>query len=300
MKRVTLKLNIDETGKVQNPNEVIENYLLMGSSPKIRQKVDILRNSDNLQKKVEYLRKKWSGFVKEYNYCIKKIGGLMPLEQMVKFSKEGNRAKADLLPPPSPTQRDKNIAQPLGEKIQRIFLDDEFDQDAINLAREEKLSPVEYWKEVIKIYILMKIHVPVTYFLKLGLANSFLKNETFKVSPDLNFPIKAIENERTKEQELFTQITEDTSLGDYKKNWNLISAYQKKMRERKGIKRYYPLKNLGIEKELKKLDKRGEPDSIKQEKIYGEITGLKFGEEENKRMARLRQIRHRSKKRTSL
>lgn len=317
MKRVTLKVNIDETGKASNLNEVYENYLLMNSSPKIRQKVELLRMNSNFQKKVEHLRKKWSRFIKEFNYCIEKIGDLIPIESIVKFDKKNGENRANISPIPPPTQEDKDVVKKLGlgEKIQKIILDSKFDQDMIGLAKEEKLYPLEYWKESVKTYVLMGIMSPITYSLKIGLASYFPKNEIFKVPPDLNFAIKIIENKKTKEPELFIHIFENTVLRDIEKNWGLISECREKLQEFKKIneteKRFYPLKNLPVAKELRNKDRKkyhiyhdivsGELEKIKMTdkskalEIYNNIPFSK--EAELKAANKIKQIRYQFKKR---
>jgi hypothetical protein len=126
----------------------------------------------------------------------------------------------------------------------------------------------------------------------------------------MNFDIEVKKNKETKEQELFIQIFESTSWRDLKKHWKVINDLQERLKKQKGIqKRYYPKKNIKIEKQLAKLDKLKyekyyEPtlDKWINQKITDQKKALKIYEnslfdleEEQKAKNKIKQIRHRHK-----
>lgn len=270
-------------------DEEIENLLLKTNNSKIREKIEFLRINEKFQKKARVLRKKWTPLIKEYNYYLKKIRNLI-FRKLIKSILR----KLKIL---SPSQKEKDVAKPFGGKIEKIVLNTKFQKDIINLTKESKLYPLEYWKGTIMLYILTKHFFSPTYFMKLGLAKNIPKKEIANIPKDLNFAIKIEKNKKTKEAELFVQIFENTILRDLKKNWKLIAERQEELRKRKGVeKRFYPHKNLEIEKKLVKLDSKKMSDWEKQEEIYGVAKGLDFGKIENKRKNRLKKIRQRLKK----
>ncbi len=270
--------------------EEIENLLLETSNPKIRQKIELLRINKEFQKRAKSLRKKWINLVKDFNYCLGKIKNLPSIKKSIKLV-DGEFK----IPPPS--KEEKAVAKSLEEKIKKVFLNSDFEKDIINLAKKSKLYPLEYWRYAVMLYILDKHFFSPAYFLKIGLEKRFPKKEISNIPKDLNFAIKIEKNKKTKEPELFVQIFENTILRDLKKNWKLITECQKKLKEIKKIeKRYYPDRNLEIEKKLVKLDSKKRSDWEMQEEIYGPVEDLDFGKIENKRKDNLRKIRQRLKK----
>jgi len=127
----------------------------------------------------------------------------------------------------------------------------------------------------------------------------------------MNFGLKIEENKKTKEEELFIQIYETTSLQDVKKYWHTVKYYKDKLKRKKKInKGYSPKRSLGAAEKLFELEKITkskkyyEPTSDKwiNEKITDqkkalEIYGKKLSnkKEEQKAKNRIKQIRHRYK-----
>jgi len=270
-------------------DEEIENLFLSLSNPKITQKIEYLRIDEKKKKKVKVLRKKWASLIKEFNSCFKKFENF---ESMKSIKFVNGKLKKNLF-----SSKEKFVGKGLGEKINKIVLNPDFNKDIINLTKESKLYPLEHWSFTIMRYVLTKSFLSPIYSAKMGLEKYFPVKEIFTIPKDLNFAIKMEENKKTKEPELFVQIFEHTILRKLKKNWRLIMKCQKRLRKTKEIKKgYYPDKLLEIEKKLAKLDLKKMSDWEKQEDVYGEIDSLDFGPIENKRKNRLKKVRQRLKK----
>lgn len=271
--------------------EEIENLFLEGVSPKISKKIQLLRINKNFLRDVNILREKWTGLIDEYNLGFKKI--------TEKLSKIWRKYKVKGSPLSHPlTKKEKDKFSFLARQTYEVLKNKDFNKDATSLAKKHTLYPTNLWRHPLILFIVTKKFFPVSYWLKIGLENHFPTKEIIAPLEDLNFAIEIRNNKETNEPELFIQIFENTILRDLKKNWKLITKCQKKLKKLKGIKkRDYILKNLKIAKKLNELDKKEKSDWIKQEKIYGEIKGLDFGKEEKKRKNRIKQIRHRYKKR---
>jgi hypothetical protein len=266
--------------------EEAENLFLDSSSPKIKQKIELLRLNKTFLTKADLLREKWKFLIKEF------FSSYMKFENILDTEVIDNKYK---ISPPS--KKGANIIKKSLEKAQEKFTNKDFEKDIIKLTSETKLYPVEYWKNVVSGYVLTEIFVPLNIFLKSGLEDYIPKKEVLRVPPRLNFAPKIIKNKKTKELELFIQIFDDTSLQDIKDNWNLVGELQKKIRKDKGMeKRFYPQKNINIFKKIINLMKNGLSNWEIQEKIYGEKTGLDFGKKEKKAIDNIRQIKHRGKK----
>jgi len=270
-------------------NKKIENSLFKTSNSKITDKIGFLRTNKEFQKDVRVLRKKWVLLIKEYNYYLERINNMSVIEKLIKSIGE----EVEM---PLSSQKEKNIAEFFGKKIEKIISNSDFEKDIINLTKKNKLYPIEHWGSAVKIYVLTNYFSPPSYSFKIGLVKNFPKKEIFDIPKNLNFSIKMEKNKKTKELELFVQIFENTILRDLKNNWRLIMKCQEKLIKKKEIKkRYHSHKNLKIEKKLLKLDSKKMSDSEKQEKIWGEVGSLNFGEIEKKRKNRLKKIRQRYK-----
>jgi hypothetical protein len=106
-----------------------------------------------------------------------------------------------------------------------------------------------------------------------------------------------IKNEITNEEELFVQIFKNTTQREIEKNWNKIIKKRDKLRVKKGIKRFYSFGNIPFMKKILNLQKKKIPKSIIQEKLYGEIKDVNFGEKEKRRENSTYQRTYRFKKR---
>lgn len=268
-----------------------ESWLSGNVSPKIKQKIELLLVNKRFMQRVLFLRKKWAPLVKEF-------GLLQRQAASVVMKAEVAENKFELLPPLPATTKKLNKLR-VGERFNEVLTREDLDRDAIALAEENKLHPLEWWKESIKFFILMNIFIPISYLLTVNLRDYLAKDQKFKVPAGLNFEPMIRKNQKTGELELITKIFEDTSLLDMKKNWKLIKEAQSRLREIKNIKEkhFYPLKNIGTAKKIDKLKKKGKSDWEIQEDIFGEIPGLNFGKKETKRKNLVKQLRHQYKKR---
>jgi len=280
--------------KQKELNKRTEDHFLQDVNTKISQKVKLLRLNNDFIKEAKILRKKWHDITKEWGNFLKKLVMLYNLDSVEIIPNQKL-----ILPPISPRETTLIINLFKSVDIGGKILDKDFQQDIIDLAKKYKLYPAEQWKEFVMVYILTELFIPATYFFKLGLENYIPKLELLKVPPTLNFFPIIKENETTKEPELLVKIFDNTSRKDLMDNWSVVAGAQKKLRELKGFKkRYYPRKieNIEIEQKIKELKKQGKSDWEIQELIYGEKGGLDFGPEENRAKAKIRQIRHREKK----
>jgi hypothetical protein len=266
-------------------------FLSTDISPKIKQKIDLLLVNKNFMQRTLFLRKKWAPLVKEFDFA---------LNQMGSFLMKAEVAEDESVPlPPSPETIKEAEKLRRAEKFNTVLTNKDFDSDAISLAEENKLYPLEWWKESIKCFILMKFFIPMSYFLPTNLTDSLSRYRKFKMPTGLNFESIIEKNQKTGELEQLIKIFPDTSLSDVKKNWKSIKDSQNKLKEIKGIeeKHFYPLRNIEVTKKAIKLKKEGKSDWEIQEDVFGEIPGLNFGEKETKRKNQIKQLRHRGKKR---
>jgi len=206
---------------------------------------------------------------------------------------------------------DKTKTNEIGKEFNEMFMNKDFDRDAVGLAKKNRLYPIKFWKEIIKLYILEDFLAPIDYLLKTGLIGRVPNNEVFKASKNLNFAPKLEKNKKTGELEFFIQIFDNTSLRDIKSNWKIINNYQKELRKTKNIKRSYILKNIEhagkILNRKKKLIKYYEPTTDKWQKdkendsvLATEIWGDTSEKDEKKAKNKLKQIRYQYKKRLNL
>lgn len=285
------------------PERIYEDILLKNTNPKIKQKIDILRVNPTFRKDTRALRKKWGVLLKNLNFLEHEMDRLL-MKAEVNKNKDGFT-----LSPPEGI--DKTKINKIGKEFNEVFMNKDFDQDAINLAEKNKLSPIKYWKEIIKLYILENFLAPIDYLFKTGLIGQVPNNEVFKASKNLNFAPKLEKNEETGELELFIQIFENTTTRDIKSNWKMVNDYQKEFRKTKNTKRSYSLKNIEIANKIinrkKKIIKYYEPTTDKQVKIKEtdstlatEIYGDMSEKEEKKAKNKIKQIRYQHRKKLNL
>jgi len=269
----------------------MEKWLKGCENLKTEQTIQLLRNDENFLHDIYALKKKQKDSIKEASESIKELENI--------FDKTLEKA---LLKKEYPAKMAKGEKKKLPNLVKvfesDLFTGKKFDKNIVGLCRKYKLYPIDFWYYSLVFYILTDDFMQPNLWAGRKLENKISFEEFLKLPKNMNFDFEIRLNKQTKEQELFIKIFESTSLSDLKKNWKIINALQKWLKEEKGIdKRYYPKKNLGVEKTLSELDKTNLSDWEKQEKIYGEIPGIDFGKEEKKRRGRIETIRNRQKKR---
>ena len=293
-----------------NLDKEIEQWFKQDTSPKIKQKMELLELDSKFLKDISDLKKKHKKLVQEYRNYLKKI--CLKLDRILDNVdiRTKNFKFSDCFKTITPEEK-KTITS-LAIKAYKPLEDKELNKDAVDLCKKYKLYPANLWRHPLMLYIAIGSFTPLSYWLKTGLDKFMTKEEKkniFKIAPNLNFAIKIEKNKETKEPELFVQIFENTSLRDLEKNWQVVFEQQKKLKELKNIKkRFYPLKNLPIIEKLIKIDKMKkeiyyEPVSGKPIKITDIYKALEIypdtpfnKKEELKAGNRLRQIRHQYKK----
>jgi len=279
--------------------------LLELTNPKTKQKLRLLIAKRKFCKDIKNLCGKWKQEIKKHSSLEKQIR-----KRVTKITKILNK----LVKNPKDKKNLKELME-IGLLIsqqKRIEQKQRLNQDLIRLIKKYRLYPNALWRSVLLDFVFHK-RVEGTYSLAhfnpacLKLSKGLMDH----IYPDINFGVKLIENEETREPELYIQIYEDTALREVKKHWKLIKKCQESLKRLKGIKkRYYPLKNLSIAEELAGLDKNKEKeyyeptlDKFIKEKITDLSKALSIYDdipcdtkEEQKAEKRIRQIRRRYKK----
>ncbi|MGD0576486.1 MAG: hypothetical protein ABSA74_00210 [Candidatus Staskawiczbacteria bacterium] len=282
-----------------------EQKLRENISPKILQKIEILESTPSFLKDASVLKEKYPALVAEYNDNLQKIW--QRYDEMLANAGIWDKIKSGEITPKNPadistllTPKDLEEIGFLMIKAYKPFEDKNFSKDEIDLCKKYDCFPIDYWKQVIQIFVATGHFFSPTPFFAVGLAShTALKDmdDILKLPKDLNFGIKIEDNKETKEPELFVQIFENTSLRDLENNWHIVAKQQKKLKEKKGVdKKFYPLKNLDKAKRIEELRKQGKSDWEIQEEIYGEVGDVDFGKIENKRKGWIKQIRNFYKK----
>jgi len=285
----------------------IEKWLLKCENPKTKQKIQLLISNEKFLDDIDILKKKWNDFLKDYVISIEKIEEILD-----KIMQKVYQAHVGQRPPPKLTKQELENLSIWGKIFKEdLFINTKFNKDIFNLCQKYKLYPIDLWKYPLFFYILTGNFEQPNIWAGLKLLGILSTRELIDLPKNMNFDLEVRKNKKTKEQELFVQIFESTSWRDLKKHWKIINDLQKELKKEKGIdKRYYPKKNLEIEKKIIKLDKSKykkyyEPTS--NEWINQKITDQKkafeiyddslFDEEdEQKAKNRIKQIRHRHKK----
>ena len=283
----------------------MQGWLSEAKDPKIEQTIRLLKINKKFLKDIDVLRKKWSSFIIEHRAPIDKFA-----IELVKMALRGFLNKKEK--PFNPNEEEKKNLSDFGKLAeQNLFTNAKLNQDVLNLCKQHKLYPISLWRDKIIIFIVTNDFSFSNKLAGKGLAEYSSSEEISQIPEDMNFSPKIEKNKDTKEQELFIQIYETTSLQDIKKYWHTVKHYQDKLKKAKKIgKRYYPKKSLETAEKLFPLDKTTksekyyEPtldkwinekitDQKKALAIYG--NNLSNKKEEQKAKNTIKQIRHRYK-----
>jgi len=282
-----------------------EKKLRENINPKIRQKIELLEAKQSFLKDASDLKEKYPDLIAEFNANLQKVW--QKFDEMVGNAGIWDKIKTGEFTPANPADissllTPKNLKEigSLSLKANKLFENKNFSKDAIDLCKKYDCLPTNYWRQPIQLFIATGHFFSPTSFFAVGLANhTAIKDfeDIFNLPKDLNFGIKIENNKITKEEELFVQIFENTSLRDLENHWHIVAKQQKKLKEKKGVdKKFYPLKNLDKAKRIKELREQGKSDWEIQEEIYGEVGDVDFGKIENKRKDWIKQIRNFYKK----
>ena len=284
----------------------IEKWLLECENPKTKQKIQLLINNEKFLSDIDILKKKWNDFLKDYVVSTEKIK-----KTLDKIMQKVYQAHLEQRPTPKLTKQEQENLSIWGKIFKEdLFTNAKFNKDIFNLCQKYKLYPIDLWKYPLFFYILTGDFEEPNIWAGLKSLGVLSIKELIELPKNMNFDIETRKNKKTKEQELFIQIFESTSWRDLKKHWKVINNLQKRLKKEKGIdKRYYPKKNLEIEKQLTELDKSKykkyyEPtsgewiklkttDQRKAFEIYND--NLSDDGDEQKAKNKIKQIRHRHK-----
>ncbi len=164
------------------------------------------------------------------------------------------------------------------------------------LTKKYNLHPKESWYGSIKKFILFdNLEPPSNFFSRKEIT---LVADTEELFRQQNFGIKMDLNEPA----LFIRVYSNTSLGDVKKGWKLIENLRNRTYMLYGKKRFYPLKNLSLAKQILGIDnkdgvRKGVTDWVKRNEIFGDTDDFK---EEDKGIGKIKITRHRYKRRFGL
>ena len=279
----------------------MEKWLLESENPKTKQKIELLKNNQKFLSDIDILKDKWNDLLKKHIILINNVEKTFSAIMERAYSKKE-------VPPKISKDELKNLSS-WGKIFNgELFTNTKFSKDIFNLCEKYKLYPIDTWQYSLLFFILMNDFEQPNIWAGLNLLPILSPKELLQLPKNMNFDIEIRDNEKTKEQELFIHIFESTSWRDLKEHWKIINDLQKQLKKEKGIgKRYYPRKNLKIEKKLTELDKLKdkkyyEPtlDKWVNEKITDQKKALEIYDdnlmEEGKAKNRIKQIRHRYKK----
>jgi len=285
-------------------NEKMQGWLSEAKDPKIEQTIRLLKINKKFLNDIAILRKKWSSLTIEHKAPIDKVA-----IEVVKMIDRGFPNKESPFTPNE--EEEKNLLSFGKSAEQNLFTNAKFNQDISSLCKKYKLYPISLWQSKVIILIVTNDFSSSNKLAGEGLIEHSSPEEVSQIPEDMNFGLKIEENKKTKEEELFIQIYETTSLQDVKKYWHTVKYYKDKLKKNKKInKNYYPRKSLKNAEEVFKLDKPTkskkyyEPtldkwinekinDQKKALEIYG--NNLSNKKEEQKAKNRIKQIRHRYK-----
>ena len=270
----------------------MQGWLSESKNPKTDQTIRLLKINKKFLKDITILRKKWHDFIEKYKTPIDKmVTGLLEIAYQGYLNKKK---------PSGLREKVKKHLFRFGELTKKdLFTNTKFNQDVLDLCRKYKLYPMSLWYYGVTLFIVTNNFFPLNQWGGMELVEYSSSEEVSQIPKDMNFDPKIRKNKRTKEQELFIQIYETTSLQDIKKYWHTVKYYKDKLKKNKKIdKNYYPKKSLEIAEKLFPLDKiKSKSDWEKHDAIYGEPTSSskKDGEKETKKTKNLRKIRYRYK-----
>ncbi len=204
-------------------SELCDNLFLPDISPKIKQKIELLRINPKFEKDIQSLRKKRSNLIKECDYLYSNVERLLLdteiTENDLKVISNPNKKEEK-------TKKTEEV-----KKLGNIFINKDFDKDSCDLAKKYKLYPIKWWKEVLKMHILQDFLFSPSFLFQTDSINYSKKNKNSnpEIKPDLNFSIKI--RKINKVPELFVQIFENTSRDDISKNWKIIKKQQEILKD---------------------------------------------------------------------
>ncbi len=297
--------------------EQVEELFMLNSHKTTKQKIRLLKLNKNFQKDIFDLRVKHKKIIKEFLFnskeLIKELVNNLFDRNLVSQLKNAKDVKMAWEPmsvamKKKPKQKIKNRCNNIATRILKTSEDKLFNEDIIAICNKYKLYPIENWCLPIISYSAFNHIPPSDLLLGKELEGYLPREEIIKLPQNMNFSPKIIINKITGEKELYIKLFDNTTLkSDLKKNWHIIEKLQKTLRNEKGIKRYYALKNLPIMEKLSgKNNKIYDPvldREIKKTDIdialetYQDIPFNK--KEEKKAGNRIKQIRHQQKKRLS-
>jgi len=295
----------------------ISDLFRFNSHKTTKQKIRLLESSKYFQNDVFDLRKKYPKVVNEYRVNFSNLSKKLCEEIFLKNNLENeikNKAKNEeqalkLLSLSIKKISKENIEKEykkLALETVKPLKDKSFNKDIIEICERYKLYPIENWLYSIMVYVVFDQLPPPDFLLGAGLDGYLSRDEIVRLPQDLNFSLKIETNKTTKEKELFIKVFDNTTLkDDLRKHWHIIEKMQKILRKEKGIKRYHVIKNLPIMEKLSKKEETMIYDAVlgREVKINDIDRALEIYEdipfdkkEEKKAGNRIKQIRHRHKK----
>ena len=282
------------------------NHMEKTVHPEILQTWELLKLNPSFKKDLKKLRTKWKIILEKDKFRKNKLASLLK-----NYYKENDIINPNFFDKLRAIKEDKNILKLTGNGA-KYYFDKNIEKDFIKIALKYKLTPVNFWADVIR-----GLFFNYGFFNNPSFFNHFVQslalenNNTPIVIPTGRFEIKITKDGRSREKRLSLNLFKGCSLRDIKDDWSCISNILKKLDIHQRGKRYYPLKNLSKFKKLKNLDKRPREESYydfasgeeellkytdleKAEEIYGEGAILKASRNKNK----LKQMRCQYRKRT--
>jgi hypothetical protein len=306
--------------KNDKADKITEELFRQNSHKTTKQTLESLESNKYFQKDISDLRIKWSDLIQKFNLHYDEMTKIMNRATFDKIKLPKIEKEKDVLPVMADlenkmkhlsSKEQKKLAMPT-EKALLVLANRDFTNDIIEVCKKYKLSPIEIWLPQIRTYITTGHLLPPDFLLTAGLSDYFSKDDIIHAPQDLNFIPRIEKNPATGEKKLVVDFLDNTTIKqDLKKHSGLIAKIQKLLRREKGVKRFYPVKTMPEIEKLAELDKQKtetyyEPlsgkqittkttDVYKALKIYEDIP---FGKkEEIKAGNKIKQIRHRNKKR---
>ena len=264
-------------------------FYLNQSHKKIIQKEKLLFSNPEFNNDIKKLRTKLKPLMIKTEKLEAEHRKIM--EKCFFYSKSGKPE----LPPKYPKLLDKHIKE-YSEKDKTLWMDEDLNVAVYELMNKYKLYPKSYWWAGLTDFILRDFFLPPSQFFDETKKYFIGKSKSLNLD-DKNFGLM-VENEEN-EIALYLRILPDTSLQDVKNGWAEIEKARNFLF---GKKRFYPLKNLELAKQILNIDKKygirkGVSDYNKQDMIFGEKETFK---EEDVGIRKIKQNRHRYKKRFGL
>jgi len=275
----------------------IQEILISVNNPKIRQKMKLLIVNRKFLKDIVSFKKRWNSLIRKYNSIIRATNKKFPPKLLLEYI-EGKKQMSDATI--------RAYFSPL-HRAGDLIMNSDIDNEILNITKKYKLFPLYLWRLEIKFFIFNGFFGPSGGYVLSDYK--LFRNEGLPL--DTNFGVRIVKNPETGETEILLHIYDDTTEQDIKKYWKYINQYQKTLRNLRGKKRYYPLKNLDKIKKLFKEDKKKsitytnpiEVKIVKEKntdlkKIYKIYENIPFKKDaEYKAINRLKQMRHQYKKR---